>query len=181
MVTLADREVATVALSLAEKPELMLLLASRLCDEGAAVRLFLDSSVMIAGVASAEAASRAVFRLAETHFWRLVTTPDALAETVRNLAEFPPPATATWLRPRNQLVLVDDVLTIDRPAVFPVEKDRPILFGALASADVPLALDRADFRRLLGGRFCGRFYGLEIITPGMWRSREREAGRLDRA
>lgn len=54
MVTLADREAATVSLSLAEKPELMLLLASRLCDEGAAVRLFLDSSVMIAGVASAE-------------------------------------------------------------------------------------------------------------------------------
>ena len=51
MVALADREAATVSLSLAEKPELMLLLASRLCDEGAAVRLFLDSSVMIAGVA----------------------------------------------------------------------------------------------------------------------------------
>jgi hypothetical protein len=30
--------------------------------------------------------------------------------------------------------IVDDVLTIDKPAVFPVEKDRPILFGALASA-----------------------------------------------
>ncbi len=72
--------------------------------------------------------------------------------------------------------IVDDVLTIDKPAVFPVEKDRPILFGALASADVLLTLDRIDFRRLGGGRF----YGLEIITPGMWLLREREAGRLDR-
>jgi len=50
------------------------------------------------------------------------------------------------------------------------------LKAALASADVLLTLDRVDFRRLLGGRF----YGLEIITPGMWLLREREAGRLDR-
>ena len=85
------------------------------------MRLFLDSSVMIAGAASAEGASRAVFRLAEAHVWRLVTTPYAIAETVRNLAEFPPQATATWLRLRSQLSIVDDVLTIDKPAVFPVE------------------------------------------------------------
>jgi len=140
------------------------------------VRLFLDSSVMIAGAASAEGASRAVFRLAESHLWRLVTTPYAITETVRNLAEFPPQATATWLQLRSQLLIVDDVLTIDKPAVFPVEKDRPILFGALASADVLLTLDRVDFRRVIGSRF----YGLEIITPGMWLSREREAGRLGR-
>ncbi|MCE9631490.1 MAG: hypothetical protein K8S94_12355 [Planctomycetia bacterium] len=38
-------------------------------------------------------------------------------------------------------------MTIDKPAVFPVEKDRPILFSALASADVLLTLDRADFSR----------------------------------
>jgi len=141
------------------------------------VRLFLDSSVMIAGAASAEGASRSVFRLAGTHDWLLVTTPYALAESVRNLAAFPASATAAWLRLRSQLVVVDDVLTIDKPALFPVEKDRPILFSALASADVLLTLDRADFSRLLGDRF----YGLAIMTPGMWLLREREAGRLERA
>ncbi len=140
------------------------------------MRLFLDSSVMIAGAASAEGASRAIFRLAEAHVWRLVTTPYAIAETVRNLVEFPPQATAMWLQLRSQLFVVDDVLTIDKPAVFPVEKDRPILFSALASADVLLTLDRVDFRRLLGDRF----YGLDIMTPGMWLLREREAGRLGR-
>lgn len=98
----------------------------------------------------------------------------AVAETVRNLVAFPASVTASWLRLRSQLVVVDDVLTIDKPAVFPVERDRPVLFGALASADVLLTLDRADFSRLLGGRF----YGLAIMTPGMWLSREREAGRL---
>lgn len=49
---------------------------------------------MIAGAASAEGASRAVFRLAAVHDWGLVTTPYAVAETVRNLATFPPPITA---------------------------------------------------------------------------------------
>ena len=138
------------------------------------MRLFLDSSVMIAGAASAEGASRSVFFLAETRDWRFVTTPYAVAETVRNLAAFPASVTTAWLRLRSRLVIVDDVLTIDKPAVFPVEKDRPILFSALASADVLLTLDRADFSRLLGDRF----YGLAIMTPGMWLLREREADRL---
>ena len=141
------------------------------------MRLFLDSSVMIAGAASAEGASRSVFLLAGTHDWLLVTTPYAVAETVRNLAAFPASVTTAWLRLRSALVVVDDVLTIDKPAVFPVEKDRPILFSALASADVLLTLDRADFSCLLGDRF----YGLAIMTPGMRLLREREAGRLERA
>ena len=141
------------------------------------MRLFLDSSVMIAGAASAEGASRSVFLLAGTHDWLLVTTPYAVAEMVRNLAAFPASVTTAWLRLRSALVVVDDVLTIDKPAVFPVEKDRPILFSALASADVLLTLDRADFSCLLGDRF----YGLAIMTPGMWLLREREAGRLERA
>lgn len=141
------------------------------------MRLFLDSSVMIAGAASAEGASRSVFLLAGTHDWLLVTTPYAVAETVRNLAAFPASVTTAWLRLRSALVVVDDVLTIDKPAVFPAEKDRPILFSALASADVLLTLDRADFSCLLGDRF----YGLAIMTPGMRLLREREAGRLERA
>ena len=138
------------------------------------MRLFLDSSVMIAGAASAEGASRSVFLLAGARDWHLVTTPYAVAETVRNLAAFPASVTTAWLRLRSQLVTVDDVLTIDKPAVFPVEKDRPILFSALASADVLLTLDRADFSRLLGDRF----YGLAIMTPGMWLLRARAADRL---
>jgi len=76
----------------------------------------------------------------------------------------------------RRLVLVDDVLTIDKPAVFPVNKDRPILFSALATADVLLTLDRVDFGRLLGTHF----YGLAIMTPGMWLVQESEVGRARR-
>jgi len=137
------------------------------------VRLFVDSSVLIAAAVSAEGASREIFRRASTRDWRLITTPYAVAEVTRNLAGFSAPVTATWLRLRERLVLVDDVLTIDKPAVFPVNKDRPILFSALATADILLTLDRADFDRLLGTRF----YGLAIMTPGMWLTQEREPGR----
>ena len=137
------------------------------------MRLFVDSSVLIAAAASAEGASREVFHRASTRDWRLITTPYAVAEVTRNLAGFAAPVTATWLRLRERLALVDDVLTIDKPAVFPVNKDRPILFSALATADVLLTLDRADFGRLLGTHF----YGLTIMTPGMWLVRETEASR----
>jgi len=136
------------------------------------VRLFVDSSVLIAAAASAEGASREVFHRASTRDWRLITTPYAVAEVTRNLAGFAASVTATWLRLRARLDLVDDVLTIDKPAVFPVNKDRPILFSALATADVLLTLDRADFGRMLGTHF----YGLTIMTPGMWLVRETEAG-----
>ena len=69
---------------------------------------------------------------------------------------------------------MDDVLTVDRPAVFPVTKDRPILFSALAWADVLLTHDRGDFHELLGIRF----YGLLVLTPGMFLEREPAEGRL---
>jgi hypothetical protein len=44
---------------------------------------------------------------------------------------------------------MDDVLTLNRPAVFHAAKDRPILFSALAWADVLLTLDRGDFGSLM--------------------------------
>lgn len=47
---------------------------------------------------------------------------------------------------------MDDVLTLDRPAVFHAGKDRPILFSALAWADVLLTLDRGDFGGLMDRR-----------------------------
>ena len=58
--------------------------------------------------------------------------------------------------------------------VFPVSKDKPILFGALAWADVLLTLDRGDFSALLGTSF----YGMPVLRPGQFLERERTAGRL---
>ena len=74
---------------------------------------------------------------------------------------------------RADLLLEDDIVTIDRGTVFATAKDRPILFSALAWADVLLTLDRGDFEPL-----GGEFYGLTILTPGSFLQRERTAGRL---
>jgi hypothetical protein len=95
-------------------------------------------------------------------------------EVLRNLVDFPPAASAEWAKLRADLLVLDDVLTLDRPVVFSASKDRPILFSALAWADVLLTLDRADFAELLGQSF----YELMVLRPGIFLQREREAGRL---
>jgi hypothetical protein len=138
------------------------------------MRLFLDTSVLLAASGSGRGASREVFRRAPTDGWTLIATPYVVEEVLRNLPELPPAASADWSRLRAELLLMDDVLTLDRPAVFPVAKDRPILFSALAWADILLTLDRGDFGELLGGNF----YGLPILSPGAFLERERAAGRL---
>ena len=138
------------------------------------MRIFLDTSVLLAASGSERGASREVFRIASRNGWTLLTTPYVLEEVLANLPELGPMATADWARLRQDLVLMDDVLTIDRAVVYEPAKDRPILFSALAWSEVLLTLDRADFGSLIGGAF----YGLSILTPGMFLERERGAGRL---
>jgi hypothetical protein len=50
----------------------------------------------------------------------------------------------------------------------------PILFSALAWADVLLTLDSADFGEFLGTSF----YGMPVLRPGQFLRSERAAGRL---
>jgi predicted nucleic acid-binding protein len=138
------------------------------------MRLFLDTSVLLAACASSAGASREIFRLVVWNDWTLVGTPYVLEEVLHNLPKLPVPATSTWSRLRAQLLVYDDVLTLDRAAVFPTTKDRPILFGALAWADALLTLDRTDFGELIGREF----YGLPVLTPGMFLRRERSSARL---
>jgi predicted nucleic acid-binding protein len=138
------------------------------------MRLFLDTSVLLAASGSANGASREIFRLATKNSWTLVATPYVLEEVRRNLSNFPSAAVTDWNHLRGELLLMDDVFTVDRPAVFAPAKDRPILFSALAWADVLLTLDRGDFETLLGKEF----YELKILTPGQFLVRERAAGSL---
>lgn len=138
------------------------------------MRLFLDTSVLLAACGSTAGASYEIFRLARIHGWVLIATPYVLTEVLNNLGDFPPEATARWANLRADLIVQDDVLTIDRPAVFPAAKDRPILFSALAWADVLLTRDTGDFAGLLGRSF----YELGVFTPGDFLERERLAGQL---
>jgi hypothetical protein len=138
------------------------------------VRLFLDTSVLLAASGSERGASREIFRLASLNGWVLLATPYVVEELLTNLPRLPARATADWAWLRPNLIIMDDVLTLDRAAVFEPAKDRPILFSALAWAEVLLTLDRQDFGALLGGAF----YGLDILTPGVFLQRERAASRL---
>jgi len=138
------------------------------------VRLFLDTSVLLAACGSAKGASREIFRLAPRQNWTLVTIPYVLDEVGRNLAALPYRASADWVRLRANLVVEDNILSVDRPAIFSAGKDRPILFSALAWADVLLTLDSRHFGDLLGGSF----YGLPVLRPGIFLERERMMKRL---
>ena len=53
-------------------------------------------------------------------------------------------------------------------------RDSPILFTALAWAEVLLTLDKSDFADMLGGTF----YELTVLLPYDFLARERVAGRL---
>ena len=138
------------------------------------MNLFLDTSVLLSACGSANGASREIFRRASVNGWMLLATPYVLEEVLRNLGNFPPAASADWARLRPVLCVMDDVLTLEWPVVFPVAKDRPVLFSALVWADVLLTLDRGDFGELLNQPF----YGLPILKPGTFLERERAAGRL---
>lgn len=138
------------------------------------MRLFLDTSVLLAAAGSANGSSRALFSYAATQGWVLMCSPYALNEVLRNLPKLAVSATTNWLRLRPQMRVVDDVVSLDWPVVFAASKDRPILFTALAWADVLLTLDKADFAHVLGGTF----YGLRVMLPYDFLQHERAAGRL---
>ena len=93
---------------------------------------------------------------------------------MRNLQKLPATATSEWARLRSPLIMVDDVVSVDRIVIFPTGKDRPVLLTALAFAQVLLTLDQDDFTGFLGRHF----YGLPMLAPSEFLMIERAAGRL---
>ncbi len=103
------------------------------------MRLFLDSSVLLAACGSAKGASRLLFDTASASGWSLLATPYVADEVLANivkLTQLTADAGEVWDVLRRQLIIVPDVVTVDRPVVFSASKDRPILQSALAWADV---------------------------------------------
>lgn len=138
------------------------------------MKLFLDTSVLLAASGSAKGASRAVFHFASEAGWTLISSPYVLNEVVRNLSKLPVSATKEWIRLRRQLDVVDDVITSHLAVVFSASKDRPVLLTALASSDFLLTLARDDFAKFLGSQF----YGLNVRIPSEFLAEQRSAGRL---
>jgi predicted nucleic acid-binding protein len=130
------------------------------------MRLFLDSSVLLAASGSANGASRLLITEAEDQNWDLMSSLYCLEETRHNLPKLGPQAEKEFeFKVLPFVECVDTRLVVDRPLVYRVTKDRPVVAGALAAkCDALLTLDRADFQRLLGSEV----YGMWILTPGDW-------------
>ena len=91
------------------------------------MRIFLDTSVLLAACRSKSGASRAILDMAAKQGWKLIASPWVRNEIERNLSKFPFESTATWVGLRSRISLVDDVVSINRALVFPASKDRPVL------------------------------------------------------
>jgi len=128
------------------------------------VRLFLDSSVLLAAAGSSTGASRLLFDNASRHGWKLLTAEYCLREAEFNLPKLGKRAELSWAQIiRPALNTVTAQLTLDRPLIYRATKDRPVVISALSQkADYLLTLDRDDFHDLLGRSV----YGLPIRTPG---------------
>jgi len=138
------------------------------------VRLFLESSVVLAGCGRPSGASRAIFDLAPSNQWQLLTSRYVFSEVAKNLPKLGPQARIDWPILSSSLVAVKDVWMLDRPAVFGPAKDRPVLFTAAAWAVALLTLDKSDFGHLMQTGF----YHLAVMGPGAFLEHERAAGRL---
>ena len=140
------------------------------------MKLFIDTSVLLAAAGSENGASCFLFEQAPIRGWVLVTTHYCLEEAQRNVAKVGRKASATLnesLLPK--LVFVPTELAFDKVLVFPKAKDRPVLLSSLgAESDHLLTLDEGDFQKVIGSHV----YGLGVSTPGLFLIAERKAGRI---
>ena len=128
------------------------------------MRLFLDSSVLLAAAGSSTGASRLLFDHADSQGWQLLTAEYCLREAEFNLPKLGKKAELSWTQIIRPAVIPQRTrLSLDRPLIYRATKDRPVVISALSQkADYLLTLDRDDFHDLLGRSV----YGLPIRTPG---------------
>jgi predicted nucleic acid-binding protein len=138
------------------------------------MRIFLDTSVLLAASGSSKGASRFLITEAAAHGWELVCSDYCAEETRRNLPKVGRSAATAWknqIAPLVRFVRAD--VALDKPLVFPKAKDRPVVITALAvRADWLLTLDEGDFHTKLGREV----YGLRIATPGEFLLEQRARG-----
>lgn len=141
------------------------------------MRVFLDSSVLIAASLSEEGGSHWIARRGVLAGWHLITAEYCVAEVEKNLPRLSELEQLRWTcRVRPRIEAVETRLALDRPLVFSASKDRPVIISALAArCDVLVTLDQHDFARWLGSEI----YGLRIMRPAMLVAHAREQKTLD--
>jgi predicted nucleic acid-binding protein len=115
-------------------------------------RIFIDSSVIIAGSASSTGASRAVLLLAEIGLFQAVVSEQVLAECQRNLTKKLPSAMPAYsellLRLNLEVLANPSSQEYDQWQTIIEAKDAPILAAALlAKVDRLLSLNTKDFNQ----------------------------------
>jgi len=130
-------------------------------------KVFLDTSALIAGVASSRGAARAVLQLAESGLIEVIVSRQVIVEADRNIEEKLPEMLNEY---REFIELLAPVL-IDDPRQKDVERflkvinydDAPILASAVSSgADFLITWDRKHFI----GKNIRIHSNLKIVTPG---------------
>jgi predicted nucleic acid-binding protein len=137
------------------------------------LRLFLDSSVVLAACGRASGASRLIVDQAASHGWELHTSAYVINEVSANVSRLGALAAQQWILLQPKLTPVPDIVSFPWITVFSAAKDRPVLFTATAWSDVLLTLDRRDFSDVLGTQF----YSLAILKPGDFLRQQRDLGR----
>lgn len=132
-----------------------------------APRIFLDTSVIYAGIGSRTGASHAVLVLAEIGMLQLIACPYVLDEVERNLRAKAPDALPRYHETMRNIrweIVSDpsiDEVKIWLPTIR--AKDAPVLAAAVnANPHRLLTLDKRDFTENVAIRS-----GLKIIPPGM--------------
>lgn len=138
------------------------------------MKLFLDSSVILAARGRATGSSYFIAANARQFRWVTFANPYVVAEVEANVHRLGAAAVNTWQTLRQQIAFVPNVFSIPWPTVFPVSKDRPVLFSAITYTDVLLTFDRNDFI----DRLEQSFYNLAIRTPSDFLIGERTARRV---
>lgn len=130
-------------------------------------KVFLDTSALIAGIASSRGAARAVLQLAEIGLIEVIVSRQVIVEADRNIEEKLPEMLNEY---REFIELLAPVL-IDDPRQKDVERflkvinydDAPILASAVSSgADFLITWDRKHFI----GKDIHTHSTLKIVTPG---------------
>ncbi|MFZ3092143.1 MAG: PIN domain-containing protein [Nitrospirota bacterium] len=130
-------------------------------------KVFLDTSALIAGIASSRGAARAVLQLSEIGLIELIVSRQVIVEADRNIEEKLPEMLNEYREFIKLLapVLVDDPLQKDVAKYLTVinSDDAPILASAVISdADFLVTWDRRHFI----GKNIHIYSSLKIVTPG---------------
>lgn len=130
-------------------------------------KVFLDTSALIAGIASSRGAARAVLQLAEIALIELIVSRQVIVEADRNIEEKLPEMLNEYRKFIELLapVLVDDPLQKDIAKYSTVinSDDAPILASAVISgADFLVTWDKKHFI----SKNIRAHSSLKIVTPG---------------